>query len=67
MKNCKVRFIDCKRDIVASSDMGLGQVYITTLKTNETVVCRYHVDGANRLKNAMGVAIDPAGLFFHAN
>ena len=60
-KQSKVRFLCCKDGHVYTSDMGLGQLYVTKLKNMETIVCTYHKDGANRLKNAMGVSVDPAG------
>jgi hypothetical protein len=68
-----VRYLRTRFDMVVTSDTGLGRIYITSLKTHESVVCQYNKDGANRLKQVTGVEIDPAGkteflrmLFFNA-
>ncbi len=57
----KVRYLSCNGQNVYTTDVGLGVLYVTNLKTNETKVCKSQVDGSNRLKNAMGVTVDPAG------
>ena len=58
----KIRFVTARGRKIFTTDLGLGRLYITELKTRETKVVRSVHNGTNRLKSAMGVAVDPAGI-----
>ena len=46
---------------VFTTDMGAGQLYVTSTRTRETEVKSLTVDGTNLLKQAVGVAFDATG------
>ena len=57
----KIRFVTVRGRKVFASDLGMGRLYITDLRTEETKVVKSFHNGTNRLKSAMGIAVDPAG------
>ena len=46
---------------VFTTDMGAGQLYVTSTRTRETEVKSLTVNGTNLLKQAVGVAFDATG------
>ena len=61
----RIRFVACHKDNVYCSDLGLGRIYVTSLKKAETRVITCDGDGGrNLLKSAAGLDVDPAGIDF---
>ncbi|TRY71843.1 hypothetical protein TCAL_00309 [Tigriopus californicus] len=61
LKNSKVRYLSCAKGYLYASDLGLGQVYVIRLKDQHFQVIKSHFEGSNRLKQASGLDVDPAG------
>eukprot|EP00095_Tigriopus_kingsejongensis_P006091 maker-scaffold712_size108441-snap-gene-0.34 protein:Tk06091 transcript:maker-scaffold712_size108441-snap-gene-0.34-mRNA-1 annotation:"hypothetical protein BRAFLDRAFT_227409" len=61
LSSSKVRYVTCKNGLVVATDLGLGQIYVVKLKDQTSRLIKSHFEGSNRLKQASGVAIDPAG------
>ena len=65
IKHSKVRYVACvsheKSGLIYSTDMGLGQIYLTNMKNGESTVITHTINGTNILKHASGIAAEPSG------
>ena len=57
----KIRYLKCHRQFVYATDLSVGRLFVVDVNKRSTKRLECFVDGANVLKQATGVEVDPAG------